>query len=504
MGSDAERLELERLRVLLAYATEVTALLDRQGVLVYRSPTLKHPLGYADGLLGKNVLELVHPADVERVKQTFATIATVPRGSATDLIRVRAADGSWRSLVTTATNLLDEPSVQAIVLSYRDVSEQKRAEHDAETAKKLASLGTLAAGIGHEINNPLTSLLFTLDAAGRLAARCSEGDPANCARTLRATVAEARDAAERIAAIVRELRSLVSNEPATLSAVHVEWPLEQALLATQHILAGHAEIRRQYQPVPQVDASEARLEQLFVNLLTNAAHALPRGRAENAVTIRVAPATGGRVQVDVEDNGCGIPDEQLGRVFDPFFSTRRFSGGTGLGLHIAQKIVHSIRGTLSVASRVGAGTTFSVLLPAASVSERGQACERMLRGTVLIVDDEPLVRTALAAALEADHEVVSVEGGSSALELVLGGRQFDAILCDMLMPGMSGIELHAELSQHGPEHAQRIVFITGAALDPELQAFLRQVPNARLSKPPDPEALRGAIAAQVRRSRHCC
>jgi PAS domain S-box-containing protein len=501
MGSDAERLELERHRLLLAHAAEVIVLLDRQGVLIYRSTTPRSPLGYPDGLLGQNALEVVHPADAERVKHTLAAIATVPRGSATDLFRARHVDGSWRWLVATATNLLDEPSIRAIVLSYRDVTDQKRAEHEAEAAKKLASLGTLAAGVGHEINNPLTSLLFTLDTAARLADGCTQGDPVTCARTLRHTVAEARDAAERIAAIVRELRSLVSNEPAPMTAVCVQRPLERALRSTHELLAGHVEVSRAYESVPAVHGSEARLEQLFINLLTNAAHALPKGRAGNSLSVRIHAISGGRVQVDVQDNGCGIADEHLPRVFDPFFSTRRFSGGTGLGLHIAQKIAHSMSGTLSVTSRLAEGSTFSLVLQAASESASALGEAPTQRGVVLIVDDEPLVRAGLAAVIAVDHEVVSVEGGQSALELLAAGQRFDVILCDVSMPGMSGIELHAELSRLSPEHAERMVFITGAVLDPELQAFLAHVPNTLLAKPPEPAALRGAITAQIRRSR---
>jgi PAS domain S-box-containing protein len=505
MGSDPERLELDRLRLLLAHASEVITALDRRGVVTYRSPSLERPLGYPDGLIGLNALDIVHPSDRERVRQTLVTISGAARAAATEVFRARHADGSWRWLLATATNLLDEPSVEAIVLSYRDVTEQKRAEQEAEAAKKLASLGTLAAGVGHEINNPLTCLLFTLETAGRLADRCSAGDPANCVKTLRATVAEARDAAQRIAAIVRDLRSLVSEEPAPSASVSLESAIENALAATRDLLDGHAEIRRRYEPVPPVHGIEARLEQLFVNLLANAAHALPKGHPGNTVTIGLRPSSSGGVQVDVEDNGCGIAEENLARIFDPFFSTRRFSGGTGLGLHIAQRIVNSVGGTLSVVSREGAGSTFSVRLRAAAqpAPEDGASVRPLqtLRGTVLVVDDDASVRKALAALLGADHELVAVESAEIALELVLQGHQFDAILCDMLMPGLSGVELHSALSKQSPEHAERIVFVTGALIDPELQAFLERVPNVCLTKPPDRQALSAAIAERVSRSR---
>jgi CheY-like chemotaxis protein len=249
-----------------------------------------------------------------------------------------------------------------------------------------------------------------------------------------------------------------------------------------------------------VCADEARLGQVFINLLLNAAQAIPEGLAQqNEIAVALRPSAGGQIVVEVRDTGKGIPQDVLGRIFDPFFTTKPFGQGTGLGLSISQSIVRSLGGDIQVESEVGKGSVFRLFLPVAppepaAPSEpppREPASERR-SGAVLIVDDDPLVAKALLRTL-AGHDVTVASHGKEALDLLLGGPRFDVIVCDLMMPVMTGMELHAELARRLPEVLERMVFITGGVFTKEAKAFLDQVPNHCLTKPFDPESLRELV-----------
>jgi CheY-like chemotaxis protein len=251
--------------------------------------------------------------------------------------------------------------------------------------------------------------------------------------------------------------------------------------------------------------SEARLGQVFLNLLLNAAQAIGDGdTARNTITLRTR-VEGGRVVVEVQDTGCGIPADALGRIFDPFYTTKPSGVGTGLGLSICHGIVRSLGGELSVESAPGVGSVFRVALPIpisiptspavraeGTRPPRGSAVAAQRR-RVLIIDDEPTVVAALARTLGDQHEVVSATGGRQALAIVRDDARFDVILCDLLMPDLTGMEVHAELSRAHPGLEHRIIFMTGGAFTPGARRFLESVPNRRVEKPFDLARLRGMI-----------
>lgn len=206
--------------------------------------------------------------------------------------------------------------------------------------------------------------------------------------------------------------------------------------------------------------------------------------------------------MDIEDTGSGIPVDVQPRVFDPFFTTKPVGQGTGLGLAICHGIVRALGGDITFRSVPGRGTTFSVALPPGEPSPRGAAprLETAVdahRGHVLIVDDEVLFATSLKRLLATDHEVTLARSGREALELVRGGTRFDAILCDLMMPEMTGAELHAALSELAPALARRMIFITGGAFSPASQAFLDGISNPWFEKPCDLGRLRTALRAIV-------
>jgi CheY-like chemotaxis protein len=207
--------------------------------------------------------------------------------------------------------------------------------------------------------------------------------------------------------------------------------------------------------------------------------------------------------VEVQDTGPGIPASLLGRIFDPFFTTKPVGIGTGLGLSICQNIVTSMGGEITVLSEEGKGATFRVALPSAALAlaavpaSETPAPQTITRATVLVVDDELAIGLVLRRVLR-EHDVTVVTTAREALELLASGKCFDSILSDLMMPDMSGMDFHAELSRLFPDAARRVVFISGGAFTPGAQAFLDRVPNARIEKPFDPQNVRNVVQRSVK------
>jgi len=259
----------------------------------------------------------------------------------------------------------------------------------------------------------------------------------------------------------------------------------------------HGELRDRAQIVervapglPPVSGSGSRLGQVLLNLLVNAAHAIPEGRPDRNVVRVSAVADGDEVIVEIADTGAGIPPHVLGRIFDPFFTTKPVGQGTGLGLAISHEIVRSLGGKITVESAVGQGTTFTITLPIAR-SHRGSTPNLVgpiTRARVLLVDDEAAVGRSIHALLAPDIEVVALTRVDDAIERILGGEQYDAILCDLVMPGTGGVELYRQLAHAAPAAARRIVFMTGGSAGPQ-----PAVDRPILAKPFTERQLRAAI-----------
>jgi len=200
--------------------------------------------------------------------------------------------------------------------------------------------------------------------------------------------------------------------------------------------------------------------------------------------------------VEVRDTGAGIPPEIMGRLFDPFFTTKPVGVGTGLGLAICHGIVTSLGGELSIESEVGRGSTFRVVLPptttsdAAAVRPEAPVATQTRRARILAVDDDAFIGGAVCESLAQEHDVASVTTGFEALQKIVAGERFDLILCDIMMPVMTGMDLHEELERFDPAQAGRMAFLTGGVFTPRARAFLAQTPAPRLEKPFDPQGLR--------------
>ncbi len=362
---------------------------------------------------------------------------------------------------------------------------------------RMACVGALAAGVAHEINNSLAFLLANLEFASDSAAGLSPVEPA--VAELRTALGEARLGAERVRQLTRDLQAFSRTGDGARGPVDVERLLESCLQLAAADIRRRARLVRELGHVPRVEAEEAPLAHVFLNLLLNAAQAIPKGDAQrNEVRVATRLGPDGRVAVEIGDSGEGIPEPVRPRLFEPFFTTK--PAGTGLGLYLCQTVVEALGGEMEVESAAGRGSLFRVLLPAADAEPRSAATRPQgvaRRGRVLVVDDEPMIAVTLARVLAA-HEVIAVPAGREALARISAGEDFDVILCDLVMPGMSGMELHAEISERAPELARRIVFLTGGIYMPHAREFVERVPNVLVEKPFDTASLRALVAERVR------
>ncbi len=390
-------------------------------------------------------------------------------------------------------------------MSTREGEKSIERAGDRYRTERLASVGRLASGVAHEIMNPLSTILHNLKALGEelpTLLGSDRGDAVEGLRLRRAAdrLADALSGGHRIHEIVRALRTF-SDVDGEVREVSLHWALDQALAMAHNEIKYRARVVRLLGRVPPIRASEGRLAQVLLNLLLNAAQSILEGNADgNLIQVRTW-CHGGEVMVEVSDTGCGIAAEHRDRIFEPGFTSRREGTGAGLGLTISKAIVEELGGRIDFESAPGSGSRFRVALPAASQREAEGPPEPPLpaaiRGRILVVDDEPGIRAALAELLGRAHEVVTAGSGVEARELLESDRRFDLVLCNLMMPRGSGMDLHDWLAERDRPLADAMVFVTGGAFTERARAFLARVPNLSLAKPIEPGVVVGVVSAGI-------
>ncbi len=390
-------------------------------------------------------------------------------------------------------------------LFIHDLSERRRMENQLIFAGRMAAVGTLAAGVAHEINNPLAYIVANIDFArhqintvtSRLSRSAVAGGPAHVLDETAEALTEARQGAERVRNIVRDLRVFARGDDDQTGPVAVRRVLDSSINIAWNEIRHRARLVKDYGETPLVEGNESRLGQVFLNLLLNAAHAIQEGGTErNEIRVSTRTDARGHAVVEVRDSGMGIPLEIRDRIFDPFFTTKPAGEGTGLGLWICAGIVSALGGEVTVDSEMGRGSTFRVTLPptamdAPATFSTPTTPEVDAKGArLLVIDDEPMILGALRRSLSNDYAVTCVADGRRALERLRAGERYDVILCDLMMPELTGMDLYAELEKIEPEQAARMVFVSGGAFTPRAREFLERVPNARVEKPIDFQNLR--------------
>ncbi|MCP3135824.1 PAS domain-containing protein [Pyxidicoccus xibeiensis] len=503
--------ELQRQSLIFESIYDGVVIIDLSGGIIDWNTSAERMFGrHKSEALGQTLFSVLHPGEPDRLTSQVLT-ALEEQGRWSGELEFRRRDGTtcWCESVVVPLRDSEGRSI-ANIMVHRDTSERKQLQAHLVVADRLASVGTLGAGVAHEINNPLAYMLVNLHLIREGLDRLESQAPAAPIASLQQLVRETTEGAERIATIVRDLKVFARGEQETrLMPVDVRRAVELACKMADNVIRHRARLVTEFEPVAPVEASESRLCQVFLNLLLNAAQAIPEeGPAAQDHEIRVVIRAGerGRVVVEVRDTGVGMSPEVLGRIFDPFFTTKPVGVGTGLGLSICHGIIESMGGSIQAESEPGRGSTFRVVLCAATrelevLPRLSAAMQANARAKILVVDDEPNVTLALQRSLAADHEVATANSAQAALRLVSEGGRFDLILCDVMMPGMTGMDLYNELGRCAPEQAGRMVFMTGGAFTPRTVSFLRDVPNLKISKPLDLTQLRELVGRSAEAGR---
>ncbi len=444
-------------------------------ILVYRDGTLRYVNAAGCVLLSASTEDLVGSSVGAEWRAGPEVPVTTPGGKQI-LAEILRSPFVWTG----------EPADLVIA---RDVTEERQLELRAATTERLAALGTLAAGVAHEINNPLAYVTANVDHVRSVLAQQPNSDA-----DAREALAEASDGARRIAIIVKGLTTVARAADDRVEAVDLGAVVSSALT-----IAG-AEIRhrartevRGFEGLPAVCGDATRLGQVILNLLTNAAQSFG-GLVEdrNLITVVGSRGEGDTVRVEVTDTGSGIPRDHMPRLFDPFFTTKPVGEGTGLGLSVCHGIVRTLGGEITVKSEVGVGTTFTVTLPtwrggaAAPISVKAE--RTCTRARVLVIDDDPRVARALGRTLRA-HDVTLAQSADVALARIRSGESYDLVLCDLMMPGMNGVGFYGALERERAALLPNVVFMTGGIFTKDVARFIEQSAVVCLQKPISADAL---------------
>jgi PAS domain S-box-containing protein len=416
-------------------------------------------------------------------------------------------DGSVRHLLGNARPFVDASgNPSGAVGAFIDVTDLKRAQAQLMQSDRLASVGMLAAGVAHEINNPLTYVIASLEALGDQLAVVGQRAPQIPLEDMLQALEAAREGAQRVKHVVRDLKTFSRVDEGHRAPIDLRRVIDSAINVAFNEIKYRARLVKDYGASPAVLANEARLGQVFLNLVVNAAQAIPEGDvAANEIRVTTSTDQQGRAVAEVRDTGSGIPRQSLHRIFEPFFTTKPKGIGTGLGLAICRNIIAGLGGEILVESAVGEGTIVRVVLPPApsEVAVEGSTkpvpapAAQARRSRVLVIDDEPSICGALRRILGSEHEVHALTSARQGCDRIAQGDRFDVILCDLMMPEMTGMDLHAEVSALAPDQAQRIVLITGGAFTEAARDFLARVPNARIEKPFDSDTVRAVVRGMV-------
>ena len=428
------------------------------------------------GVLGRNV------ANADEISAAFLAATTRGEPWTQAVAATRRSGENFPILISASPRYGSGGEVTGVVTIGVDLTEQVEGERRLMQSAKLAAIGELVAGVAHELNNPLTVVKTT---AALLEGEL-RGEAAEDARAI-------REHADRAARIVRGLLHFARRTPHERAPTDLNGVVGRVCAFREGGLrAAHVALETRFAPdLPLTLADGPQLEQVVLNLLSNAEQAIASGRGRGRVAVSTE-AGDGVLRFRVADDGPGIPEEVRARVFDPFFTTRGVGEGTGLGLAVSHGIVAEHGGTVTVKSEPGAGAVFTVEIPLVPVPDPdapppppGPAEPAPAPRRVLVVDDEAGLRRIVRRYLEGrGHRVDEAGSGGEALERI-GAAEYDAVLLDLKMPEMPGDELFRVLRERHPETAGRVVFATGDVISPARRAFLDASGRPAFEKPFD-------------------
>jgi len=488
----------ERYRFLTEQSTDMLSRQSADGTFLYASPVSYKLLGYAPSeLVGRSVFEYCHADDLETVRAATARLIG-HHGSETLTYRARRRDGHFVWLETTSQAVRDRESglVGEVLSVSRDITERRHLEEELRQVQKMDAVGQLAGGVAHDFNNLLTAIRGFTD----LLARSLDADD-----TRRKDIAEILKATERAASLTRQLLAFSKRQVLRTEQLSVNGIVEDMTKIIRRLLGERVRVETALDPrIWTIRADAGQLEQVLLNLALNARDAMPKGGTLRISTrnAEVGPVTapdailpaGRYVVLELRDSGVGMSDETRARIFEPFFTTKDPNGRSGLGLATVYGIVAQSGGHVSVASRLGEGTTFTIHLPVAPgqghQGTRGEAgAPRSSRGNViLIAEDNEGVRALTVRILSsAGYAVHEGCDGVDALETQRGlDEPIDLLISDVMMPRMNGSELTAHFQRMQP--GTPILLISGY-MDEEAVRRSFKEPDAIIAKPFTPDTL---------------
>ncbi len=469
----------------------VVVLRDRE--IYYANRAFLHMVDLEENrVIGRNYLEFVHPGDRKRFRREHQRRMT----------RVRMLRGGTARFAEISTaGAVSFEGRPATILISRDTTDYHIAQERLARTEKLSALGSLAAGVAHEINNPLAYVSLNIQ-------QLRETAKDKLASAELEVLDDAIEGADRMRDIVAELKGFSGSDgPGPAEPVNVVQAVTSALNIAQNEIRHRALLKREHEAGVFVLAREGQLVQVLVNVLVNAAQAIPTsGERQHVIQVTSRRSGESRVQITVSDTGEGIAEHVLAHVFDPFATGKRRGEGSGLGLTISKRIIEEFAGTIEIASTRGEGTDVTIELPYAEAPrvtipapEPVDPSRQLLHARVLVIDDELAIAKSLRRVLER-HEVVIARDGIRALELLENDTDFDCVLCDLMMPGLPGSELYERLTKLNPEMGERFIFMTGGAFTQDGRAFLEGVNCPVLQKPFDPSLVIEYVDRAARRT----
>jgi PAS domain S-box-containing protein len=483
-------------------ALDAIIVVDEGGYVISINPAAESMFGYsAEEAIGRSVGELIVPdhhraAHEAGMARYHATRVPHVLGRRV-LMEARCRDGRIIPVELAITEV-ELPGGRLFTAHLRDLSSERAAAAEIERQRealyqneKLAAIGSLLAGVAHELNNPLSVVL------GQAAMLREEMEANSSGPGMLERAAAIEGAAERCARVVRSFLSIARQRKAEKSVFELTELLDASLELVAYGLSSNGiQVIRDYGGKSQVFADRDQVQNIIVNLLVNAMQALDGVERQRRIHILTHVDSGRGLLVSIDDNGPGIPESIAGRIFEPFFTTKPQGVGTGIGLAISRGLAEAQGGQLTMAASRQGGAAFELVLPvhsaesdtAPSKSGPRPAMRELVRsrlGCILIIDDEPEISVLLAQALRrAGYECdVAADGRAAQVFIKKAPGRYCAVVCDLRMPGLDGPGMFRWLAEHHPLLARRTVFVTGDALGPVAGRFLAESRRPVLEKP---------------------
>ena len=464
---------------------------DTDGHITRVNRTELDMLGYAaDEVLGRPLWEFVEEPEIVREEFFKQVNGTIETGSAYERM-YRKKDGTLLPVLADTPLLRDnEGHVIGARTTVQDITELKEVQERLQETSRLASVGELAAGVAHELNNPLGSIM------GFTELLLDEDLPQSARDDLQTVYSDV----QRAARIVQNLQSFARRDEPTRQYVDVTDVVQKALeIKSYHLRVNNVQVTTRFaKHVLYTMLDEHQVLQVIVNILGNAEQAIVGANRDGRISIDVS-RSGDQIKLTIADDGPGMAPETLKKVFHPFFTTKEVGEGTGLGLSICYGIVKQHGGDLWAESVPGEGATFHITLPVSGPDGDMKApdSEEVREATtvkrILVVDDERGIRAFLSGTLESEgHSVETAQDGKEALEKVRGAG-YDHIIMDLHMPGVDGERLYQLIHEFDEGLASRIIFVTGDTLSPHTHKFVFGTGNPALTKPFSREDLQQAL-----------